>query len=102
LAQRPTELLLDEPTNHLDIRHQLDLLALLRRVPVTTIVTLHDVNLAAMFCDRIVVLSAGKVAAVGRPVEVLTGSLIAKVVHVTAIVSRPAVGPPHVRFVPPA
>jgi iron complex transport system ATP-binding protein len=74
----------------------------LRRVPVTTIVTLHDVNLAAMFCDRIVVLSAGKVAAAGTPVEVLTEPLIAKVFHVTAIVSGSAVDPPHVRFVPPA
>ena len=48
------------------------------------------------------VLSAGKVAAAGRPVEVLTESLIAKVVHVTAIVSGSAGDPPHVRFVPPA
>lgn len=56
LAQEPRELLLDEPTNHLDIQHQLDLLTLVTGLPVTTVVALHDLNLAAMYCDRLVVL----------------------------------------------
>ncbi len=60
LAQEPHELLLDEPTNHLDINHQLELLALVRRLPpTTTIMALHDLNLAAMFCDSIVMLNRG-------------------------------------------
>lgn len=48
LAQEPRELLLDEPTNHLDIQHQLDLLDLIAGLPVTTVIALHDLNLAAM------------------------------------------------------
>lgn len=72
LAQQPRELLFDEPTNHLDIRHQVELLALIRELPVTTVVTLHDLSLAGLFCDRLVVLCGGRVAATGTPAEVLT------------------------------
>jgi iron complex transport system ATP-binding protein len=102
LAQTPTELLLDEPTNHLDIRHQFELLALLRRLPVTTIVTLHDVNLAAMFCDELVVLRRGRVAAAGKPIDVLTEALIADVFEVTVRIEvEPATHRPHIRFAGP-
>ncbi|MFC9503581.1 ABC transporter ATP-binding protein [Streptomyces sp. NPDC057002] len=99
LAQEPRELLLDEPTNHLDIHHQLDLLALVTGLPVTTVVALHDLNLAAMYCDRVVVLREGTVVAGGAPGDVLTEELIAEVYGVRAAVSRE--GPeqrPHVRF----
>jgi iron complex transport system ATP-binding protein len=100
LAQEPTELLLDEPTNHLDIRHQLDLLGLLRRLPVTSVVALHDLNLAAAFCDRLVVLQEGRVAAAGTVAAVLTPALIADVFGVTARVSYPAQsGRPQIAFV---
>jgi iron complex transport system ATP-binding protein len=79
LAQEPRELLLDEPTNHLDIRHQLELLSLVARLPVTSVVALHDLNLAAMFCDEVVVLDRGRAVAGGPPGEVLTADLIARV-----------------------
>ena len=69
---------------------------------MTTIVALHDVNPAAMFCDQIVVLSAGKVAAAGTPIEVLTEPLIADVFQVSVIVSGSAVDRPHSRFLRPA
>ncbi|MFT7839719.1 ABC transporter ATP-binding protein [Saccharothrix sp. BKS2] len=98
LAQRPRELLLDEPTNHLDIAHQLDLLGLVAALPVTGVVALHDLNLAAMFCDRVVVLRAGRVVAAGSPGEVLTEELIADVYGVRAEVTADADGRPHVRF----
>ncbi|MGA9871701.1 MAG: ABC transporter ATP-binding protein [Rhodococcus sp. (in: high G+C Gram-positive bacteria)] len=84
LAQEPTELLLDEPTNHLDIAHQLDILALVAELPLTSVVALHDLNLAAMFCDRIVVLRDGAVVAVGTPSDVLTAELIEDVYRVQA------------------
>lgn len=84
LAQEPRELLLDEPTNHLDIRHQLDLLALVAALPVTTVVALHDLNLAATFCDDVVVLRRGAVVAAGPPAQVLTPELIAEVYEVDA------------------
>lgn len=64
LAQEPDELLLDEPTSHLDIQHQLDILSLVAELPLTSYVALHDLNLAAMFCDRVVVLEAGRIVAV--------------------------------------
>jgi iron complex transport system ATP-binding protein len=99
LAQQPSELLLDEPTNHLDIAHQLALLDLVRTLPVTTVVALHDLNLAAAFCDRVLVLSAGRVVAAGTPAEVLTEQLVRDVYGVRCEVSRvPPEGRPHIRF----
>ncbi|MGW0037058.1 ABC transporter ATP-binding protein [Gordonia sp. NPDC003376] len=79
LAQEPAELLLDEPTNHLDIAHQLDVLALVADLPVTSYVALHDLNLAARYCDRLLVMRAGRVVSFGPPAEVLTTELIADV-----------------------
>lgn len=72
LAQDPSELLLDEPTNHLDTAHQLGLLDLVRTLPITSIVCLHDLNLAAAYCDRVVVLSDGQAVAEGPPAQVGT------------------------------
>lgn len=101
LAQSPTELLLDEPTNHLDIQHQLEILAFVASLPVTIVVALHDLNLAAMFCDAVVLLRNGRVAAAGPPETVLTASNIGDVFGVTALVGRsPHHGRMHVQFVP--
>ncbi|SCX37548.1 iron complex transport system ATP-binding protein [Klenkia marina] len=86
LAQEPRELLMDEPTNHLDIRHQLELLELVQRLPVTTVVALHDLNLAAAYCDEVVVMAAGRAVAAGPPAQVLTPELIGEVYGVRATV----------------
>ncbi len=88
LAQQPAELLLDEPTNHLDIRHQLDLLTLIRNLPLTSVIALHDLNLAAMFCDHLLVLKAGRVVAGGSAKDVLTPVLIEDVYGVRAEVRQ--------------
>ncbi|QES04271.1 ABC transporter ATP-binding protein [Streptomyces venezuelae] len=99
LAQEPRELLLDEPTNHLDIQHQLDLLTLISSLRLTCVMALHDLNLAAMYCDHVVVLHEGRVVAAGPVADVLTEQLVAEVYGVRASVSRP--GPddrPHIRF----
>ncbi|MFE0175840.1 ABC transporter ATP-binding protein [Streptomyces sp. NPDC059002] len=101
LAQEPRELLLDEPTNHLDIQHQLELLSLVAELPVTSVVALHDLNLAAMFCDRLLVLKEGRAYAAGTPAEVITEELIAEVYGVRAVVTRAGDGcgeRPSVRF----
>ncbi|MFC8132212.1 ABC transporter ATP-binding protein [Streptomyces sp. NPDC057302] len=87
LAQSPQELLLDEPTNHLDIQHQLDLLSLVADLPLTSVIALHDLNLAAMFCDHLLVLREGVAYASGTPAEVITQELIAKVYGVRAVVT---------------
>jgi iron complex transport system ATP-binding protein len=95
LAQAPSELLLDEPTNHLDIQHQLDILSLVSKLGVTSIVALHDLNLAAMFCDSLAVMRKGEIVAAGAPEEVLTEKLIGDVFGVNAHIERSAV---HGRF----
>lgn len=84
LAQQPRILVLDEPTNHLDVRHQLELLSLVRRLQVTVVVTLHDLNLAAGYCDHLVMLSHGAVVAAGTPTDVLTPQRLRDVFGVRA------------------
>ncbi|TSI12125.1 ABC transporter ATP-binding protein [Brevibacterium aurantiacum] len=84
LAQEPQELLMDEPTNHLDIRHQIELLHLITRLEVTSIVALHDLSLAAMFCDRLIILKHGRPVAVGSPHAILTTQIIKEVYEVDA------------------
>ncbi len=79
IAQGSRVLVLDEPTNHLDIRFQLDLLALVRSLGVTTIAAMHDLALAAAHCDRVYVLERGTVVGSGLPREVLTPELVARV-----------------------
>ncbi len=71
LAQQPQVLLLDEPTNHLDIQHQLSILNLVRALPVSTLIALHDLN-QALECDRLGVMERGRLVALGEPNEVLT------------------------------
>lgn len=70
LAQQADHILLDEPTNHLDIRYQHEVLQLVRELGVTTVVVLHDLNLAARYCDHVVLLDSGRVSASGTPDEV--------------------------------
>lgn len=67
LAQSPSEILLDEPTNHLDIHHQMQLMQLISELPVTSIVAIHDLNHAAMFCDSLIVMQQGQILASGTP-----------------------------------
>lgn len=99
LAQSPKELILDEPTNHLDVQHQIGLLRLVSSLPITSIIALHDLNHAAMFCDRLIVMQAGKVVAAGVPEEVLTRDLLREVFSVEAHVeTSPHHARPHIHF----
>ena len=86
LAQGPRLLMLDEPTNHLDIHHQLALLRLVIRLPVTVVMALHDLN-QAMVCDRLGVMEAGRLVECGPPKDVLTPERLAAIfrVHATAL-----------------
>lgn len=82
LAQEPTTLVLDEPTNHLDIHHQLEVLRLVRSTGAAVCTALHDLNLAASYCDEILVLAGGRMVASGTPGDVLTEELIESVYRV--------------------
>ena len=88
LAQQPKVIVLDEPTNHLDIRHQLELLALLRGLGLTVITTLHDLSLAAEFADRVMVLHDGRILADGRPEAALTEAHLATAFNVRSRIDR--------------
>jgi len=99
LAQRTQLLLLDEPTTYLDVRHQLDVLKLVRRLSaehgLTVCWVLHDLNAAAAFSDHMVWLRDGRVVASGTPAELLTADLIARTFDVEAtIVTEPRTGRP--------
>lgn len=103
LAQRAPLLLLDEPTNHLDIRHQLTLMRLIRRLSRdqgrTVVLALHDLDLAATFCDRIAVLHDGALLACGTPDEVLTPGVLHDAFGVLATrVTHPLTGRTHLLF----
>ncbi|WP_258064008.1 MULTISPECIES: ABC transporter ATP-binding protein [unclassified Pseudoclavibacter] len=99
LAQQPQILVLDEPTNHLDIRYQLELLALIRDLKITTLVTLHELNLAASYCDEIVMLDRGRVVASGFPDEVFTPQLLHQVFGVRAdTLTNPLTGRLHLVY----
>lgn len=99
LVQDPGLLALDEPTNHLDIRYQLEILGLVRALPATGLLVLHDLNLAAAFCDRLYVLDGGRVVASGPPAGVLTEELLAEVYGVrTRIGVHPDTGAPNIVY----
>ncbi len=82
LAQQPRALLLDEPTAQLDLKYQVELLSHLRtlahRDQLVVIVTLHDLNQAAQFADRIALLAAGHIVAIGNVAEVLTEEILSR------------------------
>lgn len=99
LAQQSRLLLLDEPTNHLDVRHQLEVLDLVSGLGVTTLAALHDLNLAATYCDRVYVLDAGRVVASGPPRDVLTPEMVGAVFGVRAErFDHPITGRPQLAF----
>jgi iron complex transport system ATP-binding protein len=103
LAQETPLLVLDEPTNHLDIGAQLALLDLIRSLGLTLLAALHDLDHAAAYADRVVVLRDGHVAGQGPPLEVLTPDFIEEVFGVRAHVGpHPITGRPHISVASPA
>lgn len=91
-------LLLDEPTSALDLSHQLELMQVVRQVcsaDIAVLIIVHDLNLAARFADRILMLHEGRPIALGKPVEVLTPDLIERVFNVqTQVIDHPVHGCP--------
>lgn len=106
VAQQPQVLLLDEPTSNLDILHQLKILTLVRQLVddgLTAIAAIHDLNLAARFCDRLVLISGGRVVADGQAEDVLTPELIESAFGVeSAIYREPVTGALAISLIAPA
>jgi iron complex transport system ATP-binding protein len=91
LAQHPKILLLDEPTLHLDVNHQLDILRMVRSLAkkdnLTVIMVSHDLNLAARYCDKLLLLEEGRILAAGPIPEVLSEQNMERVFKIRAAVS---------------
>ncbi|MET3889219.1 iron complex transport system ATP-binding protein [Bosea sp. OAE506] len=91
LASEPALLLLDEPISALDIRHQLEVMEIVLRMTksrgLTTLVILHDLNIAARFADRVLVMRAGRAICCGRPEAVIDAAMVASVFGVEATLS---------------
>ena len=86
LVQNADFLILDEPTNHLDIGYQIQLMDLVKNLKMTTLAAIHDINLAAMYCDYLIVIHKGKIIKVGSPEEVITVALLKEIFGVNAYV----------------
>ena len=84
LAQQTPCLILDEPTNHLDIKYQLQLMDLVSGLHRTVITAVHDLNIAAMYCDRLYALKDGKIVGQGTHEQLLTPTFIREVYEVDA------------------
>lgn len=102
IVQAPEVLVMDEPTNHLDVQHQIDVLKMARQLGVTVILSIHDLNLAAAFCDRLVVLSQGRIIVEGAPEQVVTKAMLSEVFAVSAEVdTHPVSGCPRITYAYP-
>ena len=101
LAQRPALLLLDEPTASLDLHYQVGIYGILkdlaRESGITVLAVTHDLNLGALFCERLAVLAGGRIAAEGTPAEILTAPRIAELFAVECYAgTNPLTGSPFV------
>ncbi len=98
LSQEADHLLLDEPTNHLDLSYQHEILSLVRDLELTVVIVLHDLNLAARYCDQIALLHQGRLVACGAPAAVLNGAILEPVYQVSATRINRASGIVHLIF----
>lgn len=101
LAQQTDFLILDEPTNHLDIYYQLQIFDLVKSLGVTVLSAIHDLNIAAMYCNRLYVMKDGHVSRCGTPEEILTPEVIYEVYGIKADVRiHPVTRKPSITFLP--
>lgn len=107
LAQTAEILLLDEPTNHLDIAHQRQILDMVRKEVVecglTVVMVLHDMNLASLYCDELLLMESGQMRAFGAPHEVLIASQIEEIYQArVATYAHPEIPKPQITMMPAA
>lgn len=102
LAQQCPFLVLDEPANHLDIGYQMQIFSLVKGLGCSALSAVHDLNMAALFCDRIYILKDGRLVCQGSPEETLTPENIWEIYGVRSVVSRqPETGKLSIAFLPP-
>ncbi|KAF0133235.1 MAG: ABC transporter ATPase subunit [Candidatus Saganbacteria bacterium] len=97
LAQQTNLLLLDEPTSHLDIRHQIGIIKILAELEITVVAAFHDLNLAARFCQKILLMKKGEIKAIGKPEDILTAENIWDVYKIKAEVNKKS---GHIKLLP--
>jgi iron complex transport system ATP-binding protein len=96
IAQGADHLILDEPTNHLDIRYQLDVLELVASLGITILAALHDLSLAALFCDTVYLLTDRTIVTGGPPASVITAEMVRHAYGADVLViEHPETGTPH-------
>jgi iron complex transport system ATP-binding protein len=105
LAQEPELLLLDEPTTHLDINHQIEIMDLIRKLHkdknLTVLSVTHDLNLAAEYFERLLLLKGGILERTGSPSEVVTEEVVRAVYGASVVAGKnPKTGAPHLAMVP--
>ena len=98
LAQQTPCLILDEPTNHLDIKYQLSLLNIVKSLNLTVISAIHDLNIAAMYCDRLFVMKNGQIVGSGIPQEVLTKEFIKEIYDIDVEIVYDSKGDMHILY----
>lgn len=101
IAQESDFFILDEPTNHLDINYQMQIFDFIKRLKVTVLSAIHDLNMAALYCDRIYAMKDGRIVYSGTPEEVLTEERIYDVFGVkSSVVKHPVTGKLSITFLP--
>jgi iron complex transport system ATP-binding protein len=99
VMQKPVLLLLDEPTNHLDLYYQHQVLRIAKNLKITVLASIHDLNLASRYCDRLLLLNQGQLVADGSPEQVLQQDVLTEVFHIPCLIDRnPFGGCPRVSF----
>jgi len=96
IAQGADHLILDEPTNHLDIRYQIEIMELVSALGVTVLAAIHDLSLAALFCDTVHLIAGGRIIAGGPPESVITADMVRHAYGTDVLViEHPETGSPH-------
>lgn len=100
LTQEAECMILDEPTNHLDIKYQLQIMDIVKRLDLTVVAAIHDLNIAALYCDRLIAIQKGRIVGAGTPRELLTEAFIHDLYEVCAKVEEGEDGRIYIRYVP--
>ena len=100
LTQEAECMILDEPTNHLDIKYQLQIMDIVKGLGLTVVSAIHDLNIAALYCDRLIAIRKGRVVGLGTPRELLTEEFIHELYEVRAKVETAEDGRIYIRYLP--